>query len=179
MGKYPKHKLFLPVLERISWDRMNCLLPTVNGYSHTEWPDWPAHYSRLLPTPRPTERGQRQSLEACTQRLPLSLPSATRAQRLRWWGQAPTCVASQGSSRNDRLVLVEVSTVTHIVLEGALGLVVGQGSWVVLGVEAVIGGDALQAVERWLAAPGLGEAVTTIVALYALKRVLAPEFTWR
>lgn len=60
----------------------------------------------------------------------------------------PTCVASQGSSRNDRLVLVEVSTVTHIVLEGALGLVVGQGSGIILGVEAVIGGDPLQAVER-------------------------------
>lgn len=59
----------------------------------------------------------------------------------------PTCVASQGSSRNDRLVLVEVSTVTHIVLEGALGLVVGQGSGIVLRVEAVIGGDTLQAVE--------------------------------
>lgn len=69
----------------------------------------------------------------------------TEAQRQ---GQAPTCVASQGSSRNDRLVLVEVSTVTHIVLEGALGIVVGQGGWIVLGVEAVIGGDALQAVER-------------------------------
>lgn len=60
----------------------------------------------------------------------------------------PTCVASQGSSRNDRLVLVEVSTVTHIVLEGALGLVVGQGSRIILGVEAVVGGDPLQAVER-------------------------------
>lgn len=91
----------------------------------------------------------------------------------------PTCVASQGSSRNDRLVLVEVSTVTHIVLEGALGLVAGQGSGIVLGVEAVVGGDTLQAVERGLAAPGLGEAVTTVVALHALKGVLAPELTWR
>lgn len=94
-------------------------------------------------------------------------------------GWVPTCVASQGSSRDDRLVLVEVSTVTHIVLEGALGLVAGQGSGIILRVEAVIGRDTLQAVEGWLAAPGLGEAVTTIVALYALKRVLAPEFTWR
>lgn len=59
----------------------------------------------------------------------------------------PTCVASQGSSRDDRLVLVEVSTVTHIVLEGALGLVAGQGSGIILRVEAVIGRDTLQAVE--------------------------------
>lgn len=91
----------------------------------------------------------------------------------------PTCVASQGCGRDDRLVLVEVSAVTHIVLEGALGLVVGQGGWVVLRVEAVVGGDALQAVEGRLAAPGLGEAVTAVVALYALKGVLAPELPWR
>lgn len=79
--------------------------------------------------------------------LHLTQPTETCISHLdRGW--VPTCVASQGSSRNDRLVLVEVSTVTHIVLEGALGLVVGQGSGIVLGVEAVIGGDTLQAVER-------------------------------
>ena len=56
---------------------------------------------------------------------------------------------------------------------------VGQGGWIVLGVEAVVGGDALQAVERRLAAPGLGEAVAAVVALYAFEGVLAPELTWR
>lgn len=56
---------------------------------------------------------------------------------------------------------------------------VGQDGWIVLGVEAVVGRDALQAVERRLAAPGLGEAVTAVVALYALEGVLAPELTWR
>lgn len=56
---------------------------------------------------------------------------------------------------------------------------VGQGSWIVLGVEAVVGGDALQAVERRLATPGLGEAVAAVIALYALEGVLAPELTWR
>lgn len=93
-------------------------------------------------------------------------------------GSCPTCVASQGSSRNDRLVLVHVGPVPHIVLEGALGLVAGQGGRVVLRVEAVIGGDALQALEGGLAAPGLRQAVTAVVALYALEGVLASQLTW-
>lgn len=90
----------------------------------------------------------------------------------------PTCVASEGSSRNDRLVLVHIGPISNIVLEGALGLVVGQGGGVVLRVKAVVGGDALQALEGGLAAPGLRQAVAAVVALYALKGVLAAQFTW-
>lgn len=91
----------------------------------------------------------------------------------------PTCVASEGSSRNDRLVLVHIGPISNIVLEGALGLVVGQGGRVVLRVKAVVGGDTLQALEGGLAAPGLCQAVAAIVALYALEGVLASKFTWR
>lgn len=91
----------------------------------------------------------------------------------------PTCVPSQGSSRDDRLVLVHVGPVPHIVLEGALGLVAGQGGRVVLGVEAVVGRDALQALEGGLAAPGLRQAVAAVVALDALEGVLASQLTWR
>lgn len=90
----------------------------------------------------------------------------------------PTCVAGEGSGRNDRLVLVHVSPISNIVLEGALGLVVGQGGGVVLRVKAIVGGDALQALEGGLAAPGLRQVVTAVVALYALKGVLATQFTW-
>lgn len=56
---------------------------------------------------------------------------------------------------------------------------VGQGSGVVLRVKAVIGGDALQALEGGLAAPGLRQPVAAVVALYALEGVLAAQFTWR
>lgn len=90
----------------------------------------------------------------------------------------PTCVASKGSCRNDRLVLVHVSPISNIVLEGALGFVVGQGGGVVLRVKAIVGGDTLQALEGGLAAPGLRQAVTAVVALYALKGVLTTQFTW-
>lgn len=55
---------------------------------------------------------------------------------------------------------------------------VGQGGGVVLRVKAVVGRDALQALEGGLAAPGLRQAVAAVVALYALKGVLAPQFTW-
>lgn len=90
----------------------------------------------------------------------------------------PTCVASKGGSRNDGLVLVHIGPISNIVLEGALGFVVGQGGGVVLRVEAVVGGDALQALEGGLAAPGLRQPVAAVVALDALERVLAAQFTW-
>lgn len=91
----------------------------------------------------------------------------------------PTCVASKGSSRNDGLVLVHIGSISNIVLEGALGFVVGQGGGVVLRVEAVIGGDTLQTLEGRLAAPGLRQPVAAVVALDALEGVLAAQFTWR
>lgn len=109
---------------------------------------------------------------------PLSLQHQWNPRDLseRFWprGYDPTCVASKGSSRNDRLVLVHVGPISNIVLEGTLGLMVGQSRWVVLRVKAVIGGDTLKALEGGLAAPGLCQAVTAVVALYALEGVLAP-----
>lgn len=172
-GKYPKYQFSLPILERIPWDRTT-LLASKSQWLFTEWLERLTQPLQVYFSPPPRkERGWLQGLGMCTEASREPTLSEQEA------GRAPTCVASQGRSRDDRLVLVEVSTVTHIVLEGALGLVVGQGGWVVLWVEAVVGRDALQAVEGWLAAPGLREAVAAIVALYALKGVLAPELAWR
>lgn len=138
--------------------------------------------------PKPlTHRPLNQQHRRCTTQTPwrLCLPPMERlyprhsAERRFREERDPTCVASEGSSRNDRLVLVHIGPISNIVLEGALGLVVGQGGRVVLRVKAVVGGDTLQALEGGLAAPGLCQAVAAIVALYALEGVLASKFTWQ
>lgn len=53
-----------------------------------------------------------------------------------------------------------------------------QGGGVVLGVEAVVRRYPLQAAERGLAAPRLGQPVAALEALDALEGVLAAELTW-
>lgn len=83
-----------------------------------------------------------------------------------------TCVASQGGGGDDRFVLAEVRALAHVVLEGTLGLVVVKGTGVLLRVKAVVRGHTLQTAEGRLAAPGLRQAVTTLEAVDALKRVL-------
>lgn len=58
-----------------------------------------------------------------------------------------TCVASQCSSRDNRLVLIHVGPVSNIVLEGAFGFVVGQSDRVILRVKAVVRRDTLETLE--------------------------------
>lgn len=53
-----------------------------------------------------------------------------------------------------------------------------QGGGVVLGVEAVVRRYPLQAAERGLAAPRLGQPVAALEALDALEGVLAAKLTW-
>ena len=53
-----------------------------------------------------------------------------------------------------------------------------QGGGVVFRVEAVVRRYPLQAAERGLAAPWLGQSVTALEALDALEGVLATELTW-
>lgn len=93
-------------------------------------------------------------------------------------GAALTCVSRQRRRRDDGFVLAEVRALPHVVFEGSLGLVALQGGGVVLGVEAVVGRYPLQAAERRLAAPRLGQPVAALEALDALEGVLAAEFTW-
>lgn len=90
-----------------------------------------------------------------------------------------TCISCQRRCRDDWFVLAEVWALPHIVFEGALGLVAMQGCGVVLRIEAVVWRYSLQAVERRLAAPRLGQPVIALEAVNAFKRVLATELTWQ
>lgn len=140
------------------------------------------HVAHLRETPKPLAHRPLNQQHRCWPSLE-ALPSPMESLYPRPPAQgrfsAPTCVASEGSGRDDRLVLVHIGPISNIVLEGALGLVGGQGGGVILRVEAVVGGDALQALEGGLAAPGLRQAVAAVVALYALEGVLAAQLTWR
>lgn len=89
-----------------------------------------------------------------------------------------TCVSCQCCSWDDGFILAEVWALPHIVFEGAFRLVAMQGSGVVFWVKAVIWRNPLQAAEWRLTAPWLGQSVTALIALNALKGVLAAEFTW-
>lgn len=91
---------------------------------------------------------------------------------------ALTCVSRQRRRRDDGFVLAEVRALPHVVFEGSLGLVALQGGGVVLGVEAVVRRYPLQAAERGLAAPRLGQPVAALEALDALEGVLAAKLTW-
>lgn len=53
-----------------------------------------------------------------------------------------------------------------------------QGGGVVFRVEAVVGRYPLQAAERWLTTPGLGQSLTALEALDALKGILATKLAW-
>lgn len=88
-----------------------------------------------------------------------------------------TCVSCQCCCWDDGFILAEVWALPHIVFEGALGLVAVQGGGVVFWVKAVVGRYPLQAAERWLAAPWLGQPVAALKALDALEGVLAAELT--
>lgn len=89
-----------------------------------------------------------------------------------------TCVSCQCRCWDDGFILAEVWALPHIVFESALGLVAMQGSGVVFRVEAVVWRYPLQAAEWRLAAPWLGQSVTALKALDALKGVLATKLTW-
>lgn len=97
------------------------------------------------------------------------------------WTMTPwsfTCVSCQGRCWDDRFILAEVWALPHIVFEGALRLVAMQGSGVVFWIKAVIWRYPLQTAEWRLAAPWLGQSVTALKALNALKGVLATKLTW-
>lgn len=89
-----------------------------------------------------------------------------------------TGVACQRCRWDDGFVLAEVRALPHVVFERALGLVAVQGGGVVFRVEAVVRRYPLQAAERGLAAPRLGQPVAALEALDALEGVLATELTY-
>lgn len=92
--------------------------------------------------------------------------------------KACTCVSCKRCCGNDGFVLAEVWALPHIVFERALRLVAVQGGGVVFWVKAVVGRYPLQAAERRLTTPGLGQPLTALEALDALKGVLATKLAW-
>lgn len=89
-----------------------------------------------------------------------------------------TSISCQRRCWDDWFILAEVRAFPHIVFEGALGFVAVQGGGVVFRLKAVVWRYPLQAAEWRLAAPWLGQSITALKALNALKGVLATELTW-